>query len=74
LFVYSSSGVLALLHAGADPAPGAAPLSSGLAQLKLRQAEIFFGVCSRKLALAQRALENRGAYVMTAGERPHERG
>ena len=67
-------GGLSAAAAGAEPAPSSASLNSDLEQLTLRQAEIFFGACSRELQLAQRALESPGADVITAGERPHEHG
>ena len=67
-------GGLSAAAAGAEPAPSAASLNSGLERLTLRQAEIFFGERSRELQLTQRALESHRAAVITAGERPHERG
>ena len=65
-------GGLGVVAAGAEPAPGAAPLNSDLERVTLRQAEIFFGERGRELQLAQRSLNNSSAGVITAGERPHE--
>jgi hypothetical protein len=65
-------GGFSAVAAGAEPAPGAPPLSSDLERLTLRQAEIFFGERGRELQLAQRSLNNSSAGVITAGERPHE--
>ncbi len=67
-------GGLSAAAAGAEPVPGAAPLNSDLEQLTLHQAEIFFVERNRELQLARRAVECSGADVITAGERPHERG
>lgn len=66
-------GGLSAAGAGAEPAPGAASLNSGLERLTLRQAEIF-SERSRELPLAQRALQSPAADVITAGERPREHG
>ena len=67
-------GGLSAAAAGAEPAPGLASLNSDLERLTLRQAEIFFGERNRELQLAKRAPESPGADVITADERPHERG
>ena len=67
-------GGLSAAAAGAEPAPGVASLNSDLEQLTLRQAEIFFVERNRELQLARRAVESSKADVITAGERPHERG
>jgi hypothetical protein len=69
VFVFLLGG-LSAAAAGAEPAAGQASLSSDLGQLTLRQAEIFFGECSRALELAQRALENHDADTMIACKRP----
>lgn len=60
VFVFLLGG-LSAAAIGAEPVAGPASLSSDLGRLVLRQAEIFFGECSRALESAQRALENHGA-------------
>jgi len=49
-------GGLSAAAADVEPAAGSASFNSDLAQLTLRQAEIFFASRNRELQLAQRAL------------------
>ena len=57
--------------AGAEPAQGLASSSSDLAQLTLRQAEIFFTERNRELQAGQRLVEGAEADRLTAAQRPN---
>lgn len=57
---------------GAEPAAaGAAPLSSDLEQLTLRQAEIFFAARNREVQLGRRLVEGAEADRLSAAARPN---
>jgi cobalt-zinc-cadmium efflux system outer membrane protein len=64
-------GGLSAVAAGAEPAPGLASLHSDLAQLTLRQAEVFFAVRNRELQAGQRLVEGAEADRVTAAQRPN---
>ncbi len=57
--------------AGAEPVSGLASSSSDLAQLTLRQAEIFFAARNRELQAGQRLVEGAQADRLTAAQRPN---
>ena len=57
--------------AGAEPAPSLASLNSDLAQLTLRQAEIFFVERNRELQAGQRLVEGAEADRIAAAQRPN---
>lgn len=57
--------------AGAEPVPGLASYNSDLAQLTLRQAEIFFAARNRELQAGQRLVEGAQADRLTAAQRPN---
>ncbi len=57
--------------AGAEPVPSLASLNSDLAQLTLRQAEIFFAARNRELQAGQRLVEGAQADRVTAAQRPN---
>ena len=57
--------------AGAEPAPSLASLNSDLAQLTLRQAEVFFNARNRELQIGQRLVEGAEADRVTAAQRPN---
>jgi cobalt-zinc-cadmium efflux system outer membrane protein len=67
-FLLGGWGVVA---AGAEPVSGLASLHSDLAQLTLRQAEVFFVARNRELQLGQRLVEGAEADRMTAAQRPN---
>jgi cobalt-zinc-cadmium efflux system outer membrane protein len=64
-------GGLSAAAAGAEPAPSLASLNSDLAQLTLRQAEIFFASRNREVQLGQRLIEGAQADRLTAAARPN---
>src|SRR4051812_35400366 len=64
-------GGLSAVAAGAEPAPNLASLDSALAQLTLRQAELFFSTRNRELQAGQRLVEGAEADRLSAGQRPN---
>ena len=64
-------GGLSAVAVGAEPAQGLTSSSSDLAQLTLRQAEIFFVERNRELLAGQRLVEGAEADRITAGQRPN---
>lgn len=64
-------GGLCAAAVGAEPAATVASFRSDLAQLSLRQAEIFFATRNRELQLGRRLVEGAEADRLAAGVRPN---
>jgi cobalt-zinc-cadmium efflux system outer membrane protein len=64
-------GGVSAVAAGAEPVPGLASLNSDLAQLTLRQAEVFFTARNREVQIGQRLVEGAQADRLSAAARPN---